>query len=260
MTEAGMLDLLTEDNGFPDIVEEVAWEGRAGFLPDLPVMPIEEFSGKVMQFHGGATEMVPSLVDRGGWQLVLRRSERRYLNIHQAALNINKFSNHVSHFVLNDQIQGPPAGDASGLARALLSLAGSPTIKEIAAGSRLDPVSIGAMVRAVYSLLTTVDTSSSSLPGGLGAAESSNFSFVPEPPTSDAALLNSSTDSPDSKQILADADRLAEEFLSVPDLVSADPDVLLAVEALMERYEERRPEDIHAWADELSEILSRFTD
>jgi hypothetical protein len=235
MTEATMLDVLYEDNALPDAVEQAAWEGPPGFPPDMPLIPVDEFKDKIMTFYRGATEMVPSLVERGGWQLVLRRSEPRYLNIHHdvhhVEMGVGKLSNFIDHFVLSDRIQGPPAGDPSVLARSLLVLAGNPAIREIAAGSRLDPVSIGEMVRAVCSLLTTMDAPSS-------------------------ALIDNSV----SIQISADADHLAAEFLSLPSSIDSNQEVLSAVEGLIERHAEQQTEDVDAWAEQLSERLSRFTD
>ena len=255
-----MLDLLSEDNALPDVVEQTAWEARSGILSDLPPISIEDFSGKVMMFYGGATEMVPSLADRGGWRLVLHRSEPRYLNIHHAGAGIGKLSDHIDYFVLNDPFQGPPVGDAPGLARALVNLANNPAVKEIAAGSRLDPVSIGEMVRAVCSLLETIEAPSASPWSGGSAAERSDANTVPGQMTANTAFLDSLPDNSDSAQMSVDADRLAEEFLSSSGSIEKNQDIISAVEALIERHAERHPGNADDWAGQLSEKLSRFTD
>jgi hypothetical protein len=255
-----MLDILANDGSVSDVIEQSAWEGHFGFVHDKPLIPIEEFSGKIMMFYGGATEMVPSLADRGGWRLVLRRSDPRYLNIHHSAVSVGDITDHINHLVLANPTQGPPAGDASGFARALVDLASNPTIKEIAAGSRLDSVSIGEMVRAVCSLLKAVDAPSASVGGNESATGWGNVGFVRERTMADTMSLDSLTDNSDSAQMAADADRLAEDFLLVPRSIAEDPDVVAAVGALAQRRSVAEPDDTDAWAEQLSGILSRFTD
>lgn len=56
------------------------------------------------------------------------------------------------------------------------------------------------------------------------------------------------------------AENLAEEFLSFPDSIAKNRDVLSAVDALMARHADRHLGSIDDWADQLSEKLSRFTD
>jgi hypothetical protein len=251
MTETTMLDLLIEAlDPLPAKIEETIWETGSQPFEEVDDSPLVESDKRIAAFYGSATEMAPSLAERGGWGLVLRRSEPRYLNIHHAVAGISKLNDHI------DPVQGLSA-NASGLVRALLNLAGNPTIREIAAGSRLDPVAIGEMVRAVCSLLTAVDAPSGALGSKGSAAEWSDVGFSPQRMTADTTSL---TDKSDSAQISADADRLADEFLSFPGSIETNSDVLSAVDALMERHTKPQPGDDDAWAEQLSENLSRFTD
>jgi hypothetical protein len=57
-----------------------------------------------------------------------------------------------------------------------------------------------------------------------------------------------------------DADRLAEKFLSLLGSVETNSDIISAVEALMVRHTKNEADDIDIWAEQLNEILSRFTD
>lgn len=88
--------------------------------------------------------------------------------------------------------------------------------------------------------------------------------FIPAPvpvPPEDARCMDlfrePGCDS-NSAQLSADADRLAEEFLLLPRSVETNSDVLSAVDVLMKRHTEGQRGDDDAWADQLSEKLSRF--
>lgn len=256
-----MLDPMIEALDAPPAkTEETIWETRSWSFEKMDDSPLVVSDERIAVFYGSATEMAPSLVERGGLGLVLRRSEPRYLNIHHTVARTGKPSDRMHYFALNDPFQGPPAGDAPSLARALLILADNPAIREIAAGSRLDPVAIDEMVRGVYSLLGTVEASSGSIGIKEGVTGRSDVGFVSEQITADTTFLDSLVGIPDLAQISADADRLAEEFLLFPASINTNPDILSAVDKLMERHKERPLGDDDTWSEQLSEKLSRFTD
>ena len=154
-----MLDVLPEPlAALPDEIERANWASRSIIYSKATVQAATEPGPEMQALPGGATEMVPSLAERGGWALELRGSEGANLRMHgifegRGSL-VSGFAQSASLAVLQTLPNMPMVGIASyAVAQALADLAVNRSVHEVAHRLSLDPSIISEVLRTLSSQL-----------------------------------------------------------------------------------------------------------
>lgn len=126
----------------PTEIEWANWASRSLIISKVvepaKIEPIQE----AQAFSGGATEMVPRLADRGGWELEFRM--RAMQHVRARALQLTQvLISQVGHDLLPSEI------DTQVVVRVLAELAKSRGVREISRGRRFDPDTVRTALLAL---------------------------------------------------------------------------------------------------------------